>query len=166
MFLNHFSFIVTALPLIIKLIFCLMWSFLCIIHDRIEPSSVWYSAWCEVSYALSMAESSPRLYDAQPDVKLFMRYPWQNRALLCVMFCLMWSFLYVIHDRLAPFSVWCSAWCEVSYALSDENIENIYYHSLSVQYNTIQCYLSTECIQNQFLFLKDCTSKHVGPIVS
>ena len=23
------------------------------------------------------------------------------------------------------------------------------------QYNTIQCYLSTECIQNQFLFLKD-----------
>ena len=37
------------------------------------------------------------------------------------------------------------------------------------QYNTIQCYLSTECIQNQFfifLILKDCTSKHVGPIVS
>ena len=35
------------------------------------------------------------------------------------------------------------------------------------QYNTIQCYLSTECIQNRFfLFLKDCTSKHVGPIVS
>ena len=34
------------------------------------------------------------------------------------------------------------------------------------QYNTIQCYLSTECIQIQFLFLKDCTSKHVGPIVS
>ena len=47
-----------------------------------------------------------------------------------------------------------------------ENIENIYSHSLSVQYNRIQCYLSTECIQNQFLFLKDCTSKHVGPIVS
>ena len=47
-----------------------------------------------------------------------------------------------------------------------ENIENIYCHSLSVQYNTIQCYLSTECIQNQFLYLKDCTSKHVGPIVS
>ena len=34
------------------------------------------------------------------------------------------------------------------------------------QYNTIQCYLSTECIQNKFLFLKDCASKHVGPIVS
>ena len=36
------------------------------------------------------------------------------------------------------------------------------------QYNTIQCYLSKECIQNHifFLFLKDCTSKHVGPIVS
>ena len=34
------------------------------------------------------------------------------------------------------------------------------------QYNTIQCYLSTECIQNQFLFLKDCTSKHVGQIVA
>ena len=32
------------------------------------------------------------------------------------------------------------------------------------QYNTSN--LSTECIQNQFLFLKDCTSKHVGPIVS
>ena len=47
-----------------------------------------------------------------------------------------------------------------------ENIGNIYCHSLSVQYNTTQCYLSTECIQNQFLFLKDCTSKHVGPIVS
>ena len=47
-----------------------------------------------------------------------------------------------------------------------ENIENIYCNSLSVQYNTIQCYLSTECIQNKFLFLKDCTSKHVGPIVS
>ena len=31
-----------------------------------------------------------------------------------------------------------------------ENIKNIYCHSLSVQYNTIQCYLSTECIQNQF----------------
>ena len=48
-----------------------------------------------------------------------------------------------------------------------ENIEIIYCHSLSVQYNTIQCYLSTECIQNHFfVFLKDCTSKHVGPIVS
>ena len=49
-----------------------------------------------------------------------------------------------------------------------KNIDNIYCHSLLVQYNTIQCYLSTECIQNQFfiLFLKDCTSKHVGPIVS
>ena len=36
------------------------------------------------------------------------------------------------------------------------------------QYNAIQCYLSTECTQNQFfiLFLKDCTSKHMGPIVS
>ena len=45
-------------------------------------------------------------------------------------------------------------------------IENIYCHSLSEQYNTIQCYLSTECLQNQFLFLKDCTSKHVGQIVS
>ena len=32
------------------------------------------------------------------------------------------------------------------------------------QYNTSN--LSTECIQNEFLFLKDCTSKHVGPIVS
>ena len=32
--------------------------------------------------------------------------------------------------------------------------------------NIIQSNLSTECIQNQFLFLKDCTSKHVGPIVS
>ena len=34
-----------------------------------------------------------------------------------------------------------------------ENIENIYCHSLSVQYNTIQCYLSTECIQNHFFFI-------------
>ena len=32
------------------------------------------------------------------------------------------------------------------------------------QYNTSN--LSTECIQNQFLFLNDCTSKHMGPIVS
>ena len=47
-----------------------------------------------------------------------------------------------------------------------KTFENIYCHSLSVQYNTIQCYLSTECPQNQFLFLKDCTSKHVGRIVS
>ena len=47
-----------------------------------------------------------------------------------------------------------------------ENNENIYCHSLSAQYNTIQCYISTERIQNQFLFVKDCTSKHVGPIVS
>ena len=31
------------------------------------------------------------------------------------------------------------------------------------QYNTNN--LSTVCIQNQFLFLKDCTSKHVCPIV-
>ena len=37
-------------------------------------------------------------------------------------------------------------------------------HSLSIQYKTSN--LSTECIQNQFLFLKDCTSKHVGPIES
>ena len=37
-----------------------------------------------------------------------------------------------------------------------ENIENIYCHSLSIQYNTFQCYLSTECIQNQFLFLLLC----------
>ena len=46
---------------------------------------------------------------------------------------------------------------------SIENIENIYCHSLSVQYNAI-------CLQNVykiiFLFLKDCTSKHVVPIVS
>ena len=47
-----------------------------------------------------------------------------------------------------------------------KTFENIYCHSLSVQYNTIQCYLSIECIQNQFLFLKECTSKHVGQIVS
>ena len=33
-----------------------------------------------------------------------------------------------------------------------ETFENIYCHSLSVQYNTVQCYLSTECIQNQFFY--------------
>ena len=32
------------------------------------------------------------------------------------------------------------------------------------QYNTSN--LSTQCIQNQFAFLKDYTSNHVGPIVS
>ena len=32
------------------------------------------------------------------------------------------------------------------------------------QYNKSN--LSTECVQNQFLFLKDCTSEHVVPIVS
>ena len=32
------------------------------------------------------------------------------------------------------------------------------------QHNTNN--LSTECIQDQFLFLKDCASKHVCPIVS
>ena len=39
-------------------------------------------------------------------------------------------------------------------------------HLLPQFVNTIQSNLSTECIQSQFLFLKDCTSKHVGPIVS
>ena len=42
-----------------------------------------------------------------------------------------------------------------------KNIENIYCHSF---FNTIQSNLSTECIEDQFL--KDCTSKHEGPIVS
>ena len=39
-------------------------------------------------------------------------------------------------------------------------------HLLRQFVNTIQSNLFTECIQEQFLFLKDCTSKHMGPIVS
>ena len=37
-------------------------------------------------------------------------------------------------------------------------------HLLPQFFNTIQSNLLTECIQDQFL--KDCSSKHVGPIVS
>ena len=36
-------------------------------------------------------------------------------------------------------------------------------HLLPQFVNTIQSNLFTECIQNQFLFLKDCISIHVGP---
>ena len=46
----------------------------------------------------------------------------------------------------------------VNYYVIIENIENIYCHSLSIQYSN----LSTECIQNEISFLKDFTSKHVG----
>ena len=44
--------------------------------------------------------------------------------------------------------------------LATPNTENNWKHLLPQFVNTIQCYLSTECTQNQFLFLKDCTSKH------
>ena len=50
-----------------------------------------------------------------------------------------------------------------SIVLKKKDIEK---HLLLQFVNTIQSNLSTECIQNQFLFLKDCTSKHVGPILS
>ena len=43
-------------------------------------------------------------------------------------------------------------------------LKNVEKHLLSQFVNTIQSNLSTECLQNQFLFLTDCTSKHVrGP---
>ena len=43
-------------------------------------------------------------------------------------------------------------------------LKNIEKHLLPQFFNTIQSNLSTKCIQN--LFLKDYTSKHVGPILS
>ena len=49
---------------------------------------------------------------------------------------------------------------------SIENIENIYCHSLSVQYNTMLFVYRMYTKSIFYLFLKDCTSKHVGPIVS
>ena len=42
---------------------------------------------------------------------------------------------------------------------------NIEKHLLPQFVNPIQSNLFLECIQNQFLFLKDCSSKHVGRIV-
>ena len=54
-------------------------------------------------------------------------------------------------------------WCAVVHWF--ENIENIYCHSLStIQYNTML--FVYRMYTKSIVFLKDCTWKHVGPIVS
>ena len=52
-----------------------------------------------------------------------------------------------------------------SEVLWSKNIENIKKHLLPQFVITMQSNLFIECIQNQFQFIKNCTSKHVGPII-